>query len=38
MSDDILKKFLFILLTGRNKSSLDVSKGPNNTTLIQGGY
>ena len=38
MSDDILKKFLFKVLTGRNKSSLDVSKGPNNTTLIKVGY
>jgi hypothetical protein len=38
MSDDILKKFLFKILTGRNNSSLDVSKGPRNTTLIKGGY
>jgi hypothetical protein len=38
MSDDILKKFLFKILIGRNNSSLDVSKGPRNTTLIKGGY
>jgi hypothetical protein len=38
ISDDILKKFLFKVLTGRNKSNLDISKGPRNTTLIKGGY
>ena len=38
MSDDILKKFLFKVLTGRNNSNLEVNKGPRNTTLIQGGY
>ena len=38
MSDDILKKFLFKVLIGRNKSTLYISKGPNNTTLIKGGY
>jgi hypothetical protein len=38
MSDDILKKFLFKLLVGRNNSNLVVNRGPRNTTLIQGGY
>jgi hypothetical protein len=34
MSDDILKKFLFKVLTGRNNSNIDISEGPNNTILI----
>jgi hypothetical protein len=38
MSDEVLRRFLFKVLTGRNKSNLDISKGPRNTTLIQGGY
>lgn len=38
MSDDILKKFLFKVLMGRNNSTLYISKGPRNTTLIKGGY
>jgi hypothetical protein len=36
MSDDVLRKFLYALLAGKNSSSIDVSRGPRNTTLIQG--
>lgn len=36
MSDDVLRKFLYTLLAGKNSSSIDVSRGPRNTTLIQG--
>jgi transposase-like protein len=34
----ISKEFLFKLLRVRNKSTLYISEGPNNTTIIKGGY